>query len=282
LPAPRRSVDEHWCAAYRELLPEEKAMNLRPFVALSKLVLTAVFLQASLASGADLKLLSATGMRSALEELAPRFERTMGHKLTIDYDASGALKRTIDAGAAFDVAILTPGSMDEVVKSGKVAAATRTLIGRSGVGLASRAGAPKPAIDSADSLKRALLGAKSVAYAPDGVTAAHLLRLIERFGIADEMKPKLKPYKNAEHALRAVADGEADFSFSGTSVILAGRGVQLAGALPAEFQDYVVYSAALGTAASNADGGKALIRFLTDERAAAVLKDKGFEPAAPR
>lgn len=257
-------------------------MNLRSFVALSKIALAAVFLQASLASAADLKLLSATGMRTALEDLVPHFERTTGHKVTIDYDASGGLKRKIDAGEPFDVGILTPVVMEDVIRAGKVAGATRATIGRSGMGVAARAGASKPAIDSPESFKRALLGAKSIAYAPDGVSAAHFLRVVERFGIADQIKPKLKPYKNAEHSMRAVADGEAELTVSGMTIILAGRGVQLVGPLPSEIQDYVVYMAALSSTAKNADGGKALIRFLTDERAGAVLKAKGFEPAAPR
>jgi molybdate transport system substrate-binding protein len=256
-------------------------MNVR-LLALSKIALAFLLLQSGLASPADLKVLSATGMRTSLEELVPQFERSAGHKLTLDYDASGGLKRRIDAGETFDVAILTPVALEDVVKSGKLAGATRATIGRSGMGIGAKAGAPKPDIGSTEGLKRALLGAKSIAYAPEGVTAAHLLRIVERFGIADQVKPKLKPYKNAEHSMRAVADGEVELSFSGMPTILAGRGVQLVGPLPSELQDWVVYTAALSSTAKNADGGKALVRFLTSERAGAVLKTKGLEPAAPR
>jgi molybdate transport system substrate-binding protein len=257
-------------------------MNVRSLVALSKLAFVVVFAHATVASGADLKLFSAPGMRPALDELAPQFERASGHRLTIDYDSSGALKRKIEAGEMFDVGILTPAVMDDAIKSGRLAGTTRTSIGRSGIGVASRAGTPKPTIDSQDSLKRALLGAKSIAYSAEGVTGAHLLRIVQRFGVGDEMKPKLKPYKNGDVALRAVADGEADLTVSGMTVILATPGVQLVGPLPAEVQEYVVYAAALNATSKNAEGGKALISFLTDERAGAVLKAKGFEPAAPR
>src|SRR5688500_2579188 len=100
-------------------------MNLRLFVASARIALAAFLLQAGLASAAELRLFSATGMRSSLEELVPEFERTAGHKLTIEYDASGGLKRRIDAGEAFDVAILTPHALEDVVKSGKVVGATR-------------------------------------------------------------------------------------------------------------------------------------------------------------
>ena len=231
-------------------------------------------------AAADLKVLSGFGMKPALDELAPQFERSAGHKLTITYDSSGPLKRAIDAGEPFDVVIATQVLRDDLAKQGKIG--TSTVVARSGVGISVKAGASMPAVDSTDAIKRTLLGAKSIAYSAEGATAAHFFRVGERLGIAQDLKAKAKPVKNAEAVGQAVADGSAELGFSVISAIRATRGVELAGPLPAELQDYVVYSAALGKAVKNSDGARAFIQFLTDERAAAVLRAKGLEPGTPR
>jgi molybdate transport system substrate-binding protein len=254
-------------------------MNVSSVAAFCKVALCIVFAQAGLAGAADLKLLSATGMRSVLDELTPQFERDSGHKLAIQYDASSGLKRKIDAGESFDVVILTPPVMDELIRQARVQDSTRTAIGRSGMGLAARSGARMPAIDSSDDLKRALLGTKSLAYSPEGTTGVHLARIFERFGIAEEMKARLKPHSNVEHALQAVADGNAELAFVGLTTIRNGRGTDLVGALPPELQQYVVYQAAVASATKNTEAARALINSLTDERGASLLKAKGMEPA---
>lgn len=235
---------------------------------------------AGVAGAADLKVISGFGMKPALDELGPQFERSMGHKLTIAYESSGGMKRAIDAGEPFDVAIVTQVLSDDLVKRAKMG--TPIVVARSGVGISVKAGGSKPAIDSAETFKRTLLGAKSIAYSAEGATAAHVARIVDRLGIAAEFKAKAKPQKNAEGVGNAVADGTAELGFSVISAIRATRGVELVGPLPPELQDYVVYSAAVGTAAKNTDGARALVRFLTDERAAQTLRAKGLEPGAPR
>jgi molybdate transport system substrate-binding protein len=254
-------------------------MNVSSVAAFCKVAFVVVFAQAGLAGAEDLKLLSATGLRAALEELGPQFERSSGHKLAIQYDGSSGLKRKIDAGESFDAVILTPVFMEELIRQASVVASTRTAVGRSGMGLVARAGAKMPAIDSNEALKRALLGTKSLAYSPEGVTGTHLARIFERFGIAEEMKPRLRPHQNVEHAVRAVTDGEAELALVALTTIRSASGAELVGALPPEFQEYVVYQAAVASASRNPQAARALINAVTDERGAAVLRAKGVEPA---
>jgi molybdate transport system substrate-binding protein len=248
-----------------------------------KVVAIALFVflaHVGIAGAADLRVLSGFGMKPVLDELGPQFERSMGHKLTIHYDSTGGMKRTIDSGEPFDLAIVTQALSDDLVKQAKVS--TPVVIARSGVGISVRAGASKPAIDSAETFKRALLAAQSIAYSAEGATAKHFARIGDRLGIAGELKAKAKPQKNAEGVAQAVADGTAELGFSVISTIRATRGVELVGPVPPELQEYVVYSAAVGTAAKNTDGARALVRFLTDDRAAQTLRAKGLEPGAPR
>jgi molybdate transport system substrate-binding protein len=249
-------------------------------VALWKIALFVFLAHVGIAGAADLKVLSGFGMRPVLDEMGPQFERSMGHKLTIQYHSSGGMRRAIDAGEPFDVAIVTQAIVDDLVKQAKIGAPV--VIARSGVGIAVKAGASKPRVDSAETLKRTLLGAKSIAYSAEGATAAHVARVAERLCISAELKAKGKPQKSGDGVVQALADGQAEIGFMVMSSIQAARGVELAGPLPPGMQDYIIYNAAIGTGAKNTDGARAFVRFLTDERAAQTLKAKGMEPGAPK
>jgi molybdate transport system substrate-binding protein len=255
-------------------------MKVLSAIALAK-VAVVVFLAAPLmASAAEIKLLTGFGLKPLLEEIGPEFERSAGHKLAIDYGSTFTSKRKIDAGEPFDVAILgTPEVVDDLVKQGKLTA--RTVVARSALGVAVRDGAPKPTLTSADSLKRTFLNAKSVAFNAEGSMANHLARVFERLGIAEEMKAKMKPTQGGDRVLQSVAAGDAEIGVSVNSTILTARGVQLAGLLPEELQEYVVYTAGVSPGSKDPSASKALIDFLTGERAASVMKAKGLERSAP-
>jgi len=116
------------------------------------------------ARAAELKVLSSTALKAAMEELAPQFERATEYKLAITYGPSAALKPQIEAGEPFDLAMITPASIDDLIKQGRIEAGSRSNIGRTGIGVAIRAGAPKPDIGTVAAFKRALLDAKSITY----------------------------------------------------------------------------------------------------------------------
>jgi molybdate transport system substrate-binding protein len=257
---------------------EEETMKVRSIVALGSLAFAIIFLQAGAVVAAEVKVISTFGMQPVLNEIAPEFERRTGHKLAVHYGSSVELKKHIDAGNLFDVAILTPPVLDELTKQGQIIGATRAVLARSGMGLIVPAGAVKPDIGSAEAFKRTLLNAKSIAYAPEGITGRHMASVFERLGIAAEIKAKTKPQPNVERTVQTIAGREAELGFGGISAFISTPGIQLVGPLPPELQDYVVYTMGLISAAKEKQAADALISFLKSDRGALVLKAKGLEP----
>jgi molybdate transport system substrate-binding protein len=235
------------------------------------------------AATAEIKVLTAGAFKQVLLALLPDFERTSGHKVSVENDTVGALTKRIEGGETFDVAVLTPAAVDGLSSKGKLVAGSRVNLARVGIGVVVKEGAPKPDIGSVDAFKRALLAAKSVAYidpAAGGSSGIYVAGLLDKLGIAAEVKPKAKLIHGgavAEH----VARGEAELGIHQISEILPVKGVTLVGPLPAEIQNYTVYAAALGTQAKEGDAAKALLKALSGPAAAEVLKSKGMEPAGP-
>src|SRR5688572_9935774 len=257
-------------------------MRTRPVVALIIAGCVIALARAGAAEAAVIKVLTGFGLKPVLEEVGPAFEQATGHKLVIQYGSSASSKRQIEAGDSFDVVILTsPAAMDELVRHGTVVAASRATIARSGIGVAVRAGAQKPAIDSVDAFRRALLHAKSVAFDPEGAIGRHMTTLFDRLNITIEMKTKTRPQLGAERVLASVILGEAQLGFAVSSAILATPEAELVGLLPRELQDYVVYNAGVGADSKDSRAAKALISFLTGDSSAAVMRAKGLERMAP-
>ena len=178
----------------------------------------------------------------------------------------------------FDLAILGAPPADDLIKQGKLVAASRTEIARSLAGVAVKKGAPKPDIGTTDAFKRALIDAKSIAYVEQGATGIYLKGLLQRLGIAEQLQAKTKLLPPSNPAAFAVANGEAEIGMTQMSEILPYAGAELVGPLPAEIGLVSVYPAAVATAAKEPDAAKALIKFLTGPAAAAVLKAKGLDP----
>jgi molybdate transport system substrate-binding protein len=229
------------------------------------------------ADAAEIKVLAGGAIAGVLGELGPAFERATGHKPIIEYGLAPQVKQRIEGGVPFDIVILSPGPMGDLAKQGKIAG-TPVAIARDGVGVAVRTGAPKLDIGSVDAFKRTMLNAKSISYAPQATTGVHLAKLFERLGIAEEMKSKTKPQQAADRIPQAVADGEAELAIALTSSLLLAKGVEVVGKLPAELQNYLVFTASVGASAKEPEAAKAFIRHLTAPEAHAVIKAKGWEP----
>jgi molybdate transport system substrate-binding protein len=233
------------------------------------------------AGAAEIKVLSAGAFKQVLLALVADFERQTGHKVLVENDTVGGLVKRIDGGAAFDVAVLTPAAVNELSGKGKLVAGSRADLARVGVGVVVKEGALKPDIGSVEAFKRALLSAKSVAYidpAAGGSSGIYVAGLLDKLGIAAEVKPKAKLIHGGAVA-EYIANGEAELGIHQISEILPVKGVTLVGPLPAEIQNYTVYAAGLGANATDADAAKALIKTLTGPAAAEVLKSKGMQPA---
>jgi molybdate transport system substrate-binding protein len=229
-----------------------------------------------MAQAAEIHVLSTNGVKTVVGELAPRFEKATGHKLVVRFAPAAELKGEIEKGAAFDLAILTAAATDDLLRQGKLSAATRADVAISGAGVAYRKGAPRPDVSSADAFKRSLLAAKSVAYVGVGATAANMTKIFERFGIAAEMKAKTRILSGIS-APDAVAGGEAELGFTQVSEILPVAGAELAGPLPPEVQVYTVFSGAVGALARQPVAAEAFLKFLAAPAASAVIREKGTE-----
>jgi hypothetical protein len=124
------------------------------------------------------------------------------------------------------------------------------------MGVAVRAGAPKPDISSVDSFKQTLLDAKSVTFVPQGVSGAYVLSVFKRLGISEQMNTKIKPVNVAEHVAEAVAKGEAELALFAANLLVSVPGVEFVGSFPAELQQYFVFTAAIGAGAKQAEPAK--------------------------
>lgn len=240
--------------------------------------LSVILAHASPAAPPEIKVLCSNALRAVMEELAPEFERATAHKVAITFGLAAALKRQIEAGEAFDVAILTAPLMDEVINQGAIAAGTRTVIARSGLGLAIRAGSRKPDIGTAEAFTRALVDARAVAYAREGASGIYFAGLIQRLGIAEQLKPRTRLTVTGQEVGEAVARGEAELGVLPVSEILPIRGVELLGTFPADLQTYIVMTAGVSARAAQANAARNLIKFLTSQAVLPVIKAKGMEP----
>lgn len=250
--------------------------------ALALAMLSPLFLAvaATGAQAAEVKCLCPLAMRALFAELGPEFERPSGHKLTAEFATLGVNADRVTKGEPADVAILLPRQVDELEKQGRLLAGSRTELARVGYGAVVRKNAPKPDIASVEALKRTLLGAKSISYgdpAGGGPAGIYIAGLMERLGVASELKPKTKLVQNAELVVPAVANGDAEIGFTLASTGKASTAVEYI-PLPAEVQNYTVYVAAVVANSKQIDAARALINFLSSPAARETMRVKGFEP----
>jgi molybdate transport system substrate-binding protein len=244
--------------------------------------LAAVVLSHSADVGAaEIKVLHGGAFTQLVEAVVPEFQRQTGHKVTTQRETVGALQKRIEGGEAFDLAILTPAAVDDLAKKGKITAGSRVNLVQVGVGVVVKEGAPRPDVSTVEAFKRALVAAKSVAYIDPqagGSSGIYVAGLLEKLGIANEVKPKAVLIHGgavAEH----VAKGEAELGIHQISEILPVKGITLVGALPKEIQNYTIYAAGIAANSANVDVVKALIKAFGDAKAVAAMKQKGMEPA---
>jgi molybdate transport system substrate-binding protein len=234
------------------------------------------------AEAAELQVLSAIGMRQVMEDLEPKFERASGHQLAITFAAGGVIVKQVQEGATADLVLLPRPALERLMKDGKLAAGSEIPLVRSGIGVAVRQGAPRPDISSPEALKRTLLNAKSITYsnpALGGASGVHFAKVLERLGIANEIKPKTVFSKIPGEVGQLVAKGEAEVAVHQIQELIAVPGIELVGPLPGDLQNTIVFLGALSIDAKEVEAAKALINFLRTPEAVALIKAKGMEPA---
>jgi len=241
------------------------------------ILLGILLLSQSLAvQAAEIKVIGSPGVASVVTELGRQFEAKAGHRVHANFAVIAVSKRKIDAGAPFDIAILSPAVIDELIDQRKIIGDTRASFGRTGLGVVARKGGAKPDISSAEAFKRAMLGAKSVGHSKEGLSGVHFLATLDRLGIATEMKVKLKAYEGASFT-QAIETEEVELGVTGIGPALATPSVEFVGALPNEIQSYVVFTAGVAVSGKDLAASRALLQFMTRPDAAPVFKAKGME-----
>ena len=234
----------------------------------------------AMAQAADIRVLATPGIKEAYVELVPLFEKADGHKVVTTWVGTVDVMKRMKAGEVFDVVIVASNSLEELTDTGRLMAGSRADVARSGVGVAVRAGAPKPDIGSPDALKRALLAAKSIGIST-GPSGVYLTELFQRMGLLEELKPKFRTPVSGAPVGELVAKGEAELGFQQVSELIHFPGVAFLGPLPAELQRITVFSGGVHAGSNEPDAARALLKFLSAPEHAALLQKHGLEPGTP-
>lgn len=249
----------------------------RRLLAGASIGLTFALTRANTAHAAELRVMCSNGLRAVLDELRPGYERSSGDSLTVSYGAAAVLKQRIDGGAAFDVAVLTPPLIADLVRQGRIAADSTKTIARAGLGIAVRRGAPRPDIGTVDAFRRTMLAANSIIYSAAGASGVAFLQTIDRLGIGAEVRARARANDSGANG-EIVARGEAEIAVQLIPELLAVAGVDVVGPFPAEIQSFVVLAAGVASPTAQRDRAQALVTFLTSAEALAVIRAKGMEP----
>jgi molybdate transport system substrate-binding protein len=240
------------------------------------------------AQAEEIQVLCSNGLKAVMEGLAPQFERASGHKIVVRFGLAAGFKQQIESGEGFDLAILTPAMIDDLIKQGRMAADSRATIARTGLGVMIRAGAGSSLnlrwtgagssdVNNTDAFKKSLLSVKAIAFAREGASGVAFAALIEKLGIAGELKSRLRPTSTGEEVVSLVAGGGAEFGILPLSEILGVRGVELGGMFPNEVQSYIVMAGAVGSKARQPKAARELLDFLMSPKALSAIKAKGME-----
>jgi molybdate transport system substrate-binding protein len=226
---------------------------------------------------AEIKVLSSIATREAYLELVPQFERATAHKVTTTWAGTVDIMKRMAAGERYDVVMISSKEMEELIQQSKIDGGSRVEMARCGIGVAVQAGARKPDISSGEALKRTLLAANTVGYT-SGPSGVYMAALIERMGIAGEIKPKHRGVPSGGTIGTIVATGEAEIGFQQISELVHIEGIDYVGPLPADVQKITVFCAGIQAGAPQSAAAKELLAFLTAPAAAPVYKKHGLEP----
>ena len=242
----------------------------------SILILTASLSMICNVQAAEIQVLAGGAMTGPLKELGAKFETETGNKLVFRFGTTPELIKLVTTGGPFDLAIVPREVFNDASAKALVVAGPSTDIARVGLGVAVRAGAPRPDISTPEKLKETLLKAQSIATIPASAAGAQVLRLFERLGISEAMKAKTKAQPAPAQIVQAVAKGEAELGVFLLNVLTA-PGLDVVGPVPAELQHEIIFTAAVAASAKEAEASKAFTTFLTTPAAATVIKAKGMK-----
>jgi len=258
----------------------------RNFARTAAAALTCALITAATVLGAEIKVVTSGGFTAAYLELVPEYERATHHKLVTEFGPSmgtthNAIPIRLERGEVIDVVIMAAPALADLIKQGKVRGDSRVDLVESKIGMAVKAGAPKPDISTTDALKRTLLAAKSIAYS-DSASGVYLsTELFPKLGIADQIKGKTRKIE-ADPVGGVVAKGEVEIGFQQISELRRVKGIDIVGELPDGAQRITVFAAGIPTTSKHPEAGKVLIQWLASPVAYLAIKKSGLEPAKQR
>lgn len=225
----------------------------------------------------ELRVLAANAVKEPLVALAAQFERATGHKVTVSTSGTEGIVKRITSGEPADVVIVGSVSIDRMINAGALAKGSSVSFAKVGIGVAVRAGAPRPDISTSAAVKTAILDAKSIAYS-SGPSGEYIAALFGRLGVADQVKSKLVLPPPNLLVGEVLARGDADLGFQQTSDLVNMKGIDYLGPLPSDIQNITVYAAALHAAPPSPVAAQAFMKFFTTPEAALLIKSSGMDP----
>jgi molybdate transport system substrate-binding protein len=234
--------------------------------------------EGSAAQQADLHVVATFGFQGAMEKILPEYKRATSQNVSIEYEESAVIRKQIASGKVFDVAILVPQVIDDLIKSGQIKAGTHTDIAKTSLGVGIRSGAARGDIRTAEGVKETLLSVRSITFSKVGSATPKIEKMIEGLGIASVINPRIVRTDLGRPA-DAVGAGKIDLVIAPSSAIVSVPGVDFLGLLPAEFQDSVVFTAGISARSERADRAKKLVEFIRSSKTSAILRVSGMEPA---
>jgi molybdate transport system substrate-binding protein len=232
-----------------------------------------------MASAADINVISSQAIKEAYLAFAPEFERVSGHKLNTTWNGTNDILKKLRAGEAFDMVILVTPAMEAMIKEGKVVPGSRVDLVRSGIAIAVPKDAPKPDISTTDAVKRALLGARGIGYS-SGPSGVFLEGLFKRWGIWDEVGPRIKQTPPGTPVGSILARGEVDIGFQQVSELLLYPGIQYVGPVPKEMDTVSIFAGGVHSGAKQPDAARELINFIASPAALPFISKTGMEQGA--
>ena len=230
-----------------------------------------------IASAAEIRVLASGATKEIIADIVPGFEKQSGHTVKVDFAGTATIKKQLAAGDGHDLVIVGGPVVDTFIKQGKLAAAGRVELMKSGVGVAVGPGHAKPDIGSSDALKKTLLAAKSIGYST-GPSGDYVLVLVGKLGIADQVKPKMKQVAPGVRIGTLLESGEAEIGFQQISELIHEKGIVYVGPLPADVQNITAFAGAIGAAAKEPEAARALLKALKSPEAVKAIKAHGMEP----
>ncbi len=226
---------------------------------------------------APLRVFASNGVKAVAEDLKTQTEKKIGRPIALTFDSTAGLRKHIAAGEPWDVALLTSDAVDAMIKDGTLNGSTRADLARVGVGVGYKTGTAKPDTHTAESMKKALLGAKSITYAADGASRPFVDKMLDKMGLTATLKPRTVLAAGSGPATADVAAGKSDLVLTLVSEILPVNGLSLAGEIPNEFQSYITFTGAANAKTANLAAVQSLLAAFKSPSVAMIYKARGME-----